>query len=72
MRIIACRIEWHWLFITPGRKKGVDMIDELAAKGQPPNSPELMALIRKLNRHCMRVSVLTEKYISLDNMKLMI
>ena len=62
LRIIACKIEWHWLFIIPGRKKGNRIIDELAAKGQPVNSPKLLALVRRLNRHCTRVSVLTELY----------
>ena len=62
MYIIACRIEWHWLFITPGRKKGNRMIDKLLAKGQSVYTPELLALNRRLSVHCTRVSVLTEMY----------
>ena len=63
--VIACKIEWHWLFITPGRKKGNKIIDGLFAKGQPLNSPKLTRLNRRLNRRCTRVSVLTERYAEL-------
>jgi hypothetical protein len=62
LRLIACKIEWHWLFIMPGRKKGNRMIDGLIAKGQLLNSPKLLALVRQINKHCARVSVLTELY----------
>ena len=65
LHVIACKIEWHWLFITPGRKKGNKIIDGLFAKGQPLNTPKLMSLNRRLSRHCSRVSVLTERYAEL-------
>jgi len=62
MRIIACKIEWHWLFITPGRKKGSHLIDGLLAQEKPLNTPELIALNRRLNRRFTKVSVLMERY----------
>lgn len=70
LRILAWKIEWHWLFITPGRKKGGKMIDELILSGQPLNSPKLITLNNKLSHHCTRVLILTERYHKLAGIEL--
>lgn len=68
--LLACRIEWHWLFIIPGRKKGSRIIDELLAKGLPMDSPKMMSINKRLNRHCTRVTVLAEKYNELAGIRI--
>jgi len=61
--ILACKIEYHWKFITPGRKKANRIIEVLLEQGREPlDSPELAALYRRLNKNCTRVSALTYKY----------
>ena len=69
LHILACKIEYHWRFITPGRKTANRMIDVLLAKNQSPlNSPKLTELYHRLNRHCTQVSALTQKYKELSGM----
>jgi len=65
MSIIAFKIEWHWLFITSGQKKANQIVNELLMKGQSVYSPKVLVFNRRLNRRCIRVSVLSGMYNSL-------
>lgn len=70
LKILACKIEYQWLFITPGRKKANKIIDALLAQGQSPlNSMKLATLYRRISRRCTQVSALTQKYKKLAEME---
>ena len=69
LRVLACKIEWHWLFIMPGRKKGSRIMDELWKQGQPLNSRKLLSLNRRVSRRCLRVTLLTERYMKLAGIR---
>ena len=62
LRIIAFKIEWHWLFIKAGRKRGKQLTDVLINAGQPLNAPRLMRLSHRIDRRCARVTQLTQRY----------
>lgn len=63
MQLLAFKIEWHWFFIIRGRKKGYRLLD----KGLPFTSKEILRLSERLDYHCNRVNLLTNRYRELTN-----
>lgn len=63
MKLLAVRIEWHWLFIMRVRKK----VNLMIGKEIPFTSAVLLRLDKRLNRHCGRVTWLTHQYEELAN-----
>ena len=55
---LAWYIEWKWIFIKRGRKKGNELLDS----GVSLSSPEILSLNSKITKRCLAVMKATKKY----------
>lgn len=58
LKLLAMKIEWHWLFIKLYRRK----INDLLEKGIKLTNPKLLGVYDVLNKHCTRVMVAQKRY----------
>ncbi|HPE28627.1 MAG TPA: hypothetical protein PLM10_07215 [Saccharofermentans sp.] len=58
MKWVALSIEWHWLFIMRGRKRGNRLIDA----GTPLTSPKLLRLDKYITRYGFKALEAQKQY----------
>lgn len=69
LRLLGCGIEWHWLFIKPGRKILGNIAEKRLRGNKKINTKWIILLNGRLNHHCTRAMSLTESYRRLAGLK---
>lgn len=58
LKLLAATIEWHWIWIKAGRKKGENLLEQ----GVSLSDPRLLRLDRQITRRGMKAMRATKEY----------